>query len=66
MCFSIDSPDSLINVREKWYPELRYYCPKAPIVVVGNKKDLRYNEKVNLATKKKFRKLIDILKHKIF
>ena len=48
MCFSIDSPDSLTNVGEKWYPELRYYCPKAPILVVGNKKDLRYNEKVNL------------------
>lgn len=52
MCFSIDSPDSLTNVGEKWYSELRYYCPKTPIVLIGNKKDLRYNEKVIASLKK--------------
>ncbi|CAK5082199.1 unnamed protein product [Meloidogyne enterolobii] len=34
MCFSIDSPDSLDNIPEKWTPEV-------PIILVGNKKDLR-------------------------
>jgi len=41
MCFSIDSPDSLTNIPEKWVPEVRHFCPKVPIVLVGNKKDLR-------------------------
>jgi len=40
MCFSIDSPDSLTNIPEKWVPEVRHFCPKVPIVLVG-KKDLR-------------------------
>ena len=46
MCFSIDSPDSLKNVSEKWLLEVRRYCPTAPIVLVGNKKDLRHDENV--------------------
>ena len=41
MCFSIDSPDSLANIAEKWTPEVRHYCPNVPIILVGNKKDLR-------------------------
>ncbi|KAK3743543.1 hypothetical protein RRG08_027410 [Elysia crispata] len=41
MCFSIDSPDSLENVAEKWTPEVRHFCPNVPIILVGNKKDLR-------------------------
>lgn len=41
MCFSIDNPDSLENIREKWTPEVRHFCPKVPIILVGNKKDLR-------------------------
>lgn len=41
MCFSIDSPDSLENIPEKWTPEVRHFCPMVPIILVGNKKDLR-------------------------
>ncbi|KAL7070650.1 hypothetical protein ACQ4LE_010099 [Meloidogyne hapla] len=41
MCFSIDSPDSLENIIEKWTPEVRHFCPNVPIILVGNKKDLR-------------------------
>lgn len=44
MCFSIDSPDSLENIPEKWTPEVRHFCPTVPIVLVGNKKDLRFDE----------------------
>ena len=44
MCFSIDSPDSLENIPEKWTPEVKHFCPTVPIVLVGNKKDLRYDE----------------------
>lgn len=38
MCFSIDSPDSLENIPEKWTPEVRHFCPNVPIILVGNKK----------------------------
>nr|BAE95626.1 GTP binding protein Rho [Halocynthia roretzi] len=44
MCFSIDSPDSLENIPEKWTPEVKHFCPNVPIILVGNKKDLRGDE----------------------
>ncbi|XP_057297227.1 ras-like GTP-binding protein RHO [Hydractinia symbiolongicarpus] len=44
MCFSIDSPESLENIPEKWTPEVNHFCPNVPIVLVGNKKDLRDDE----------------------
>ena len=40
MCFSIDSPNSLKNIPEKWTPDLKRFCPNVPIILVGNKKDL--------------------------
>nr|ADZ73519.1 Rho2 GTPase [Dugesia japonica] len=45
MCFSIDSTDSLENIVEKWYPEVKHFCPNVPIILVGNKKDLRNDER---------------------
>merc|ERR1712168_1297326 len=44
MCFSIDSPDSLENIPEKWVPEVKHFCPNVPIILVGNKKDLRTDQ----------------------
>uniref|UniRef100_A0A673U1A7 Ras homolog family member A n=1 Tax=Suricata suricatta TaxID=37032 RepID=A0A673U1A7_SURSU len=44
MCFSMDSPDSLENIPEKWTPEVKHFCPNMPIILVGNKKDLRNDE----------------------
>ena len=41
LCFSVDNPDSLSNITEKWVPEVKYFCPKIPIILVGNKTDLR-------------------------
>lgn len=35
MCYCIDNPDSLANVIEQWHPEIKYFCPKAPIILVG-------------------------------
>uniref|UniRef100_A0A8C5PCL2 Ras homolog family member B n=1 Tax=Leptobrachium leishanense TaxID=445787 RepID=A0A8C5PCL2_9ANUR len=46
MCFSVDSPDSLENVPEKWVPEVKHFCPSVPIILVANKKDLRHDEHV--------------------
>lgn len=39
--FSVDSPDSLENVRHKWIEEARDKCPEVPIILVGLKNDLR-------------------------
>uniref|UniRef100_S4RU98 Ras homolog family member C n=1 Tax=Petromyzon marinus TaxID=7757 RepID=S4RU98_PETMA len=44
MCFSIDSPDSLENIPEKWTPEVKHFCPNVPIILVGNKRDLRHDD----------------------
>ena len=45
MCFSIDSPDSLENIPEKWSPEVRHFCGHTiPVILVGNKKDLRHDK----------------------
>ncbi len=29
------------NIPEIWTPEIRHFCPNIPIILVGNKKDLR-------------------------
>ncbi|CAH8448595.1 unnamed protein product [Heterobilharzia americana] len=41
LCFSVDSPDSLENVEEKWMPEIKTFLPGIPVILVANKKDLR-------------------------
>lgn len=42
ICFSVDNPNSLENVRLNWIPEVRYFCGNdVPILLVGNKMDLR-------------------------
>jgi len=46
ICFSVVNPASLNNVRSKWIPEIKQYCPNAKILLVGTKMDLRENEDV--------------------
>mgnify|MGYP001227947970 CR=1 FL=1 len=41
ICFSIIDESSYMNVKEKWYPEVKDQCPKVPIILVGTKLDLR-------------------------
>ena len=41
ICFSLVSPASFENVRQKWYPEVSYHCPNTPVILVGTKLDLR-------------------------
>ncbi len=41
VCFSVISPNSFEHVQYKWAPEITHHCPKVPIVLVGNKIDLR-------------------------
>ena len=44
VCYSVCSTSSLENVSTKWVPELKVHCPKAPIVLVGLKSDLRQDK----------------------
>lgn len=46
LCFSVVSPTSFYNIRDKWLPEIRRHCPRAPVVLVGTQCDLRTNVKV--------------------
>ncbi|CAM9014661.1 hypothetical protein WICANDRAFT_38191 [Wickerhamomyces anomalus NRRL Y-366-8] len=41
ICFSIDLPESLGNVQEKWISEVLHFCHGVPIILVGCKVDLR-------------------------
>jgi Ras-related C3 botulinum toxin substrate 1 len=41
VCFSLDSPASLENVRNKWYPEISHHAPGVPFVLVGTNLELR-------------------------
>lgn len=46
LCFSVVTPTSFHNVLEKWVPEIRRHCPRAPVVLVGTQCDLRNDVKV--------------------
>ncbi|KAF8290439.1 hypothetical protein DL93DRAFT_2150986 [Clavulina sp. PMI_390] len=53
ICFSIASPESFENVKDKWFPEVHHHCPHVACLLVGTKVDLRADPKVvaNLAKK---------------
>ena len=36
VCYSVDSPNSCDNVKERWAPEVEQFCPRVPVVLVGN------------------------------
>ncbi|KAG2213522.1 hypothetical protein INT47_009196 [Mucor saturninus] len=41
IAFSVDIPESLENITEKWMPEVKRFCPGLPLLLVGCKIDLR-------------------------
>lgn len=41
VCFSVVSPSSFENIKEKWVPEITHHCPKTPFLLVGTQADLR-------------------------
>mmetsp|Transcript_54648 Transcript_54648/g.119136 ORF Transcript_54648/g.119136 Transcript_54648/m.119136 type:complete len:193 (+) Transcript_54648:45-623(+) len=51
VCYSIDNPNSLHSVRNKWVPEITHYCPGAVWILVGTKADLREQGKVNCVSR---------------
>lgn len=56
VCFSVTSPASFENVREKWFPEVHHHCPGVPCLIVGTQVDLRDDRQVldKLAKQKMF------------
>ncbi|KAI8613395.1 P-loop containing nucleoside triphosphate hydrolase protein [Chytriomyces sp. MP71] len=41
IAYSVDNPRSYENVTLRWFQEVRYHCPNAPIILVALKTDLR-------------------------
>lgn len=46
VCFSVTSPASFENVKEKWFPEVHHHCPGVPCLIVGTQVDLREDSAV--------------------
>ena len=46
VCFSFVDERSLLNINERWIPEIREHCPSAQVVIVGTKSDLWDDEKL--------------------
>ncbi|XP_059142034.1 ras-related C3 botulinum toxin substrate 1-like [Physella acuta] len=44
LCFSLCNKASADNIEAKWYPEIHYHCPYAPIILVGTKLDVRQDK----------------------
>lgn len=45
LCYSIEDTESLANILEKWVPEVKHSCPNVPMILIGNKKDIRNVER---------------------
>jgi len=41
ICFSLDNKESFDNISNAWMPEMKKLCPGVPMILVGNKRDLR-------------------------
>uniref|UniRef100_A0A646QHU4 RasRelC3 n=1 Tax=Hemiscolopendra marginata TaxID=943146 RepID=A0A646QHU4_9MYRI len=67
LCYSVDNLNSYDNILSKWCPEVRHHCPKAPIVLVATKTDLRDDDAVKKAISpgegKKLRSKIKAVKY---
>eukprot|EP01101_Sappina_pedata_P012357 TRINITY_DN846_c0_g2_i1.p2 TRINITY_DN846_c0_g2~~TRINITY_DN846_c0_g2_i1.p2 ORF type:complete len:210 (+),score=95.58 TRINITY_DN846_c0_g2_i1:100-729(+) len=46
LCFSVVSPPSFDNIKQKWYTEVDHHCPEAKKILVGTKIDLRNDKKI--------------------
>merc|ERR1712093_182372 len=44
LCFSVVNHPSFVNVKDRWYVEIKHHCPNVPIILVGTKADLRNDE----------------------
>mmetsp|Transcript_60229 Transcript_60229/g.83673 ORF Transcript_60229/g.83673 Transcript_60229/m.83673 type:complete len:204 (-) Transcript_60229:229-840(-) len=52
LCFSVVNHPSFINVKDRWYVEIKHHCPNVPMLIVGTKSDLRTDENALESLKK--------------
>ena len=52
LCFSVVNHPSFINVKDRWYVEIKHHCPNVPMLIVGTKSDLRQDENTIESLKK--------------
>jgi Ras-related C3 botulinum toxin substrate 1 len=45
ICYSVNQPETLSSVENKWVKEIKEHAPDVPFILVGNKSDLRNDEK---------------------
>lgn len=50
---SLFSPDSLANVEVQWAKEVKHFCKGVPVILVGNKIDLRGDQEMTASLAKK-------------
>ena len=44
LCFAVNCPQSLESVNHFWYNEIKNFCPRTPIILVGTKSDCRQDQ----------------------
>ncbi|ELP87799.1 Rho GTPase, putative [Entamoeba invadens IP1] len=66
VCYSTIQSISLENMKDKWIPELRTYCPSALIYSVGLKTDLRTNPDILAKLKETGQKTVTLDEAKEF
>ncbi|CCC68893.1 hypothetical protein NCAS_0B08090 [Naumovozyma castellii] len=49
VCYSVANPTSLKNIKRSWIPEVKHFCYKTPVILVGLKSDL-YDSNENTDT----------------
>ena len=35
ICYCVDNRESFDNIMDKWFPDLKYFCPKVPTILIG-------------------------------
>merc|ERR1719264_429025 len=46
LCFSVVNPTSLVNITEKWIPEINHHRPNTQYLLVGTKTDLKDDQEI--------------------
>ncbi|KAG8192799.1 hypothetical protein JTE90_019117 [Oedothorax gibbosus] len=62
LCYSVADPESLVRAEEKWMQEIREHLPNVPVVLVGNKVDLRTDQNLKIVSPEEGKALADKIK----
>ncbi|KAH3688703.1 hypothetical protein WICPIJ_000303 [Wickerhamomyces pijperi] len=63
ICYAVDAPVTLGNVKEKWAPEVKHFCPGVPIILVGTKLDIEGSHLIPFEEAELVKKRIGALFH---